>query len=258
VIGCRRKEVIGGATLYLGDSLSVLPSLEGPASVVTDPPYCSGGYTDAAKAAAKSMGVGSGTLKRMGWFDGDNMTTAGICFLLRAVAGLCVPRLAGGGTFTAFTDWRMIPVLAPVLETAGLRYRNLLVWRKPYSGMGVGFRPQHELGLHMSYGTPKYHAKDVGNVIDDKRVPGAAREHPTQKPVPLLTEIVRTVAPVGGVVIDPFMGSGSTGVAALETGRRVVGVEVDPVHFDTACRRVEAVIRASDPACEEPIGAGGT
>ena len=169
-----RKD-IGNATLYLGDCFDVLPTLEEPASIVMDPPYSSGGFMDASKSSAKGMGVTRSSVKRMGWFDGDNMTTAGMMFLMRSVAGLCLPRLEGGGTLTFFTDWRMVPILAPVMESAGLRYRNLLVWRKPYSGMGVGFRPQHELAVHLCHGTPKYHAKDVGNVLEEKRVSPGGR-----------------------------------------------------------------------------------
>ncbi|WP_322788546.1 site-specific DNA-methyltransferase [Paraburkholderia oxyphila] len=63
------------------------------------------------------------------------------------------------------------------------------------------------------------------------------RVHVTQKPLPLMRELLRIVPP-GATVLDPFMGSGTTGVACVQTGRRFVGIELDPVHFECACERI--------------------
>lgn len=68
------------------------------------------------------------------------------------------------------------------------------------------------------------------------------RVHVTQKPLPLMRELLRIVPP-GGVVLDCFMGAGSTGVACVQTGRRFVGIELDPVHFESACERISEAAR---------------
>lgn len=68
------------------------------------------------------------------------------------------------------------------------------------------------------------------------------REHITQKPLSIVQDLC-AVAPTGGLVLDPFMGSGTTGVAALRSGRRFIGVEIEPAHFDVACRRIEEASR---------------
>lgn len=246
-----RKEIIGAATLYLGDCREVLPTLPKVDAVITDPPYCSGGFSEAGKQAAKGMGLRSETVRELGWFVNDNMTTAGLCWLMSSVAGWCRRSLKQGGTLTAFTDWRMAGHLAPAIEASGFRYQNLLVWAKPSAGLGSGFRAQHELALHFSNGTPEYYSASNGNVLSSARVHSSVREHQTQKPVDLIERILETVTDKGHVVLDPFMGSGTTGVAAAQNGRRFIGIELDPANFDIACRRIEDAQRVQDMFAHE-------
>ena len=67
----------------------------------------------------------------------------------------------------------------------------------------------------------------------------ADRDHPTEKPVGVMAALIDVQCEPGGLVVDPFMGSGTTGVAAILNGRRFVGIEHDPTHFETACRRLK-------------------
>ena len=76
------------------------------------------------------------------------------------------------------------------------------------------------------------------------------REHPTQKPVPLMEWCIKKTS--GDVVLDPFMGSGTTGVACVKLGRRFIGVECEPKFFDVACRRIEAAVKQPDFFVEPP------
>jgi site-specific DNA-methyltransferase (adenine-specific) len=240
------KREIGLATLYLGDCRDILPLLGKVDAVVTDPPYCSGGFNEAGKQAAKGMGLRSETIRELGWFVNDNMTTAGLCWLMSSVSGWCRRILKEGGTFTAFTDWRMAGALSPAVEASGFRYQNLIVWAKPSAGLGRGFRAQHELALHFSNGTPEYHSASHGNVLTSPRVHSTDREHQTQKPIELMVKIIETVAGEGQTVLDPFMGSGSTGVAAVSKSRCFIGIEMDPTNFDIACKRIEDAQRQGD------------
>jgi site-specific DNA-methyltransferase (adenine-specific) len=205
---------------------------------VTDPPYCSGGFNEAGKKAATGMGLRSETIREVGWFVNDNMTTAGITFLLSHVAAWSKRGLAVGGTFTAFTDWRMISSLTPAIESAGLRYQSLLVWEKPNAGLGTGFRPCHELAMHFSNGTPSYFSQSGSNVIKCKRVTADDKLHQTQKPVGLICEIIKVVSDVGQTILDPFMGSGTTLVAAKLEGRRAVGIEISEKYCEIAAKRL--------------------
>lgn len=235
----QRKEVIGDCTLYLGDCLEIMPGLGAVDAVVTDPPYSSGGFTQSAISKAKGQGLRSETIKREGWFSGDAMTAAGGAYLLREVARLAFDLTDTKATLTAFTDWRVAALYAPAIESARWRYQNMLVWDKGSAGLGAGFRAQHELALHFSKGAPEYHAATYGNVLKAQRVPSKIREHQCEKPLPLLSQIIETVTGSGEVVLDAFMGAGSTGAACVALGRAFVGIEVDAGYFETACRRVE-------------------
>ncbi len=223
-----------------GDCLAVIKSL--PAGcvdcVVSDPPYCSGGFSEAGKQRATGQGLRSETRKRVDWFDGDKMTSAGLSHLLRSVAFESIRLLKGPGSMLFFTDWRMVPLMAPAIESAGLKYQNMIVWRKPSVGLGHGFRPQHEIILHFAAGAAKYHDKSTGNVIGEKRINPQTRQHPTQKPVELLQTLLRVVCPEGGTVFDPFGGAGSTAVAAEGIGRSALIVERSPEHCATARARL--------------------
>lgn len=233
-----RKEVIGNATLYLGDCLEVMATLNKVDSIITDPPYCSGSVSEASRTAAKGQGLRSDTISRFGWFVGDNMGTAGLVFLIRSMAFHALDILNPEGSLLVFCDWRMVPNLAPAIESSGMRYQNLVVWDKGQMGLGLGFRAQHEHILHFTAGSPKYHDLGTPNVIRADRISAAEREHQTQKPVDLLRRLSRVVTPSGGTVLDPFMGSGSTGVACYEQSMNFIGIERDAEHFQTACERI--------------------
>jgi site-specific DNA-methyltransferase (adenine-specific) len=247
-----RTETIGAATLYLGDCREILPTLGRVDAVVTDPPYCSGGFSETGKKQAKGMGLRSETIRDVGWFAGDNMTTGGIAWLMSAVAGWCYQILPEGGTMTTFTDWRMVGHLAPAIESARFRYQNLVVWNKGNAGLGTGFRAQHELAMHFAKGTARYHSFDYGNVLTIPRMVSAEREHQTEKPVDLIGQILEVMTPAGGRVVDPFMGSGTTGVAATKLGRSFVGIEIEPRYFDIACRRIETANKQRDMFVAHP------
>ena len=223
-----------------GDCLDVMRGLPDGCvdAVVTDPPYCSGSVGESQRVAAKGQGLRSENVRRLGWFTGDNMGTAGLMFLLRSVAFEAARVAKPTGSFLVFCDWRMAPNIIPAIESAGLRYQNLLVWDKGHFGLGRGFRAQHELIAHFSFGAPEYHAATCGNVIRAGRVTAANREHQTEKPTDLMARLIEVVAPDDGVVLDPFAGSGSTGVAALLNSRRFIGIEREAAYVDIARHRI--------------------
>jgi site-specific DNA-methyltransferase (adenine-specific) len=241
-----RCERIGPHKLYLGGCTQILPLLPRVDAVVMDPPYCSGGFSETGKKQAKGMGLRSETIRDVGWFAGDNMTTAGISWLMSSVAGWCYQLLPDGGTLTAFTDWRMAGHLAPAIESARFRYQNLVVWNKGNAGLGTGFRAQHELAMHFAKGTAAYHSFDYGNVLTIPRMHSSEREHQTEKPVDLMKQLLTVVSADGATILDPFMGSGSTGVACVKLGRRFIGIEIEPTYFEIACRRITEAMNQPD------------
>ena len=228
-----------------GDCLEVLKTLPSGSvdAVVTDPPYCAGAISEAQRTRAAGQGLRSENIRRFGWFTGDNMGTAGLAWLLRSIAVEAVRVCKPTGSLLVFCDWRMQAALQPAIESAGLRYQNLIVWDKQSMGLGCGFRSQHELILHFTMGDPEYHDKGTANVIRAARVRGDDRDHQTQKPTDLMERLLRVVTPEGGTVLDPFMGSGTTGVACVQTGRNFIGIEIDAGYCDIARKRIEEAER---------------
>lgn len=118
--------------------------------------------------------------------------------------------------------------------------KSLITWVKNNWSMGdLNHEHARQTEVALFYPGDK-HFFPNGRPSDCVRAPRTGNEdHPTEKPVPLMEQVVLWP---DGVVFDPFMGSGTTGVACARLGRAFVGVEIDPTYFDTACRRVEAAI----------------
>ena len=170
--------------------------------------------------------------------------------------GAALPHVCDGGVFGTFIDWRGYPIVAAAAAQLGLTPLNLIVWAKTNAGMGSLYRSQHELLPLFKIGT----AMHVNNIHLGKRgrwrsnlwtYPGASSvgsdarrglaDHPTVKPTAMLEDALLDLTNRGDIVLDPFLGSGSTLIAAEDTGRRCRGVEIDPLYVDVIIRRYEAV-----------------
>lgn len=227
-------------SIICGDALEVLRTLPDASvdAVITDPPYCSGGFSETGRRQAKGQGLRSKTIRDIGWFVNDNMGTMGVVWLLRTIAVEASRLLRDGGSLCVFTDWRMIAPLAPALESSGLRWQNLLVWDKGSPGLGVGFRPQHEIILHYVKSVGVFHDNRFGNVLHTNRIHSSKRLHQTEKPLALMRSLCRVVTPSSGVVLDPFAGSGTTCLAARLEGMRYIGIEREATYVDIARQRL--------------------
>ncbi len=167
-----------------------------------------------------------------------------------AIAHLC-----DGGVFGTFIDWRGLPTVHSAAVQLGLVPLNLIVWAKTNAGMGSLYRSQHELLPLFKKGGGAY----VNNIELGKRCrsrsnvwvyPGASslgsdarrglQDHPTVKPTAMLEDALLDLSNRGDIVIDPFLGSGSTLIAAEKSGRVCHGVELDPLYVDVIIRRYEA------------------
>ena len=225
----RRIERIGDATLYLGDCLGLAAAFEEADTLIMDPPYSSGGVHEAGKASGS---IGSDTPKEKRFILGDTMSAGGYRALIREVV-----RAADVLQVYSFTDWRMWTFTAEAIELAGHRQRGMLVWDKMSAGMGMKWRLQHELVCWGTRVSTKL-GPSIGTVLTHKRVSATKKKHPTEKPVPLMSDIVLNSG--GEVIADPFMGCGTTGVACALAGKRFIGMELDERFFDAACERIAA------------------
>jgi DNA modification methylase len=132
-------------------------------------------------------------------------------------------------------------VLAAAIESAGWSLRACLVWDKEWFGMGNGFRQQAEFILHASKGVAdNFLRHDLGTVFREKRA--AADVHPTQKPSGLVRDLLSAVP--GDLILDPFMGSGTTLRAAKDLGRRAVGIDIEERYCEIAAKRLAQDRRA--------------
>ena len=164
--------------------------------------------------------------------------------------------VSDGAVFGTFIDWRGLPTVHSAAMKLGLSPLNLIVWVKTNGGMGSLYRSQHELIPLFKKGR----APHVNNIELGKRgrwrsnvwtYPGASslgsdarrglKDHPTVKPTAMLEDALLDLTNRGDIVIDPFLGSGSTLIAADKTGRVCRGVELDPLYLDVIVRRYEAV-----------------
>jgi DNA modification methylase len=152
----------------------------------------------------------------------------------------------------ACMDWRHVHDLLSAGKRGGLELYNICVWAKTNAGMGALYRNQHELICVFKAGseTPVNnvelgrHGRNRSNLWTYRGFNAFSNErdellaaHPTVKPVAMLADVLRDVTKRGGTVLDTFMGSGSTLIAAEETGRRCFGTELDPLYVDVAIRR---------------------
>jgi site-specific DNA-methyltransferase (adenine-specific) len=223
-------------TLYCGDALEIVEHWTGPIAslVLTDPPYCSGAHESARRGKRASTTPES--VSERPTIAMDDMGLLGYEWTSRRWFMAVRRFTVEGGHVACFTDWRMAPWVMKLMEIAGWRLTNLVVWDKGYPGLGSGFRAQHEFIVVASNGEPEWHSYDFGNVLKSTRV--TKGEHPHEKPVDLLSRLIQTCAPPQGVVFDLFAGAGTTLEAAKLAGRRAVGIEIDPVYCDIAVRRL--------------------
>jgi DNA modification methylase len=166
-----------------------------------------------------------------------------------------LPFLCDGGLFGTFIDWRGYPAVAAAASKLGLNPLNLIVWTKTNAGMGSLYRSQHELlPLFKKGGSPHVNNIELGRKgrwrSNVWTYPGASsfgsdarrglHDHSTVKPSALLVDALHDLTNRGDIVLDPFLGSGSTLIAAEKTGRCCRGVELDPLYVDVILRRYEA------------------
>ncbi len=141
-----------------------------------------------------------------------------------------------GSYCISFYGWNRVDQFVAAWSAAGFRIVGHLVFRKQYASSGKLLRYSHECAYLLAKGNVMAPAQPIADVIDWKYT--GNRLHPTQKPVSSLRPLVETFCPKGGLVLDPFCGSGSTLVAARQLDRTYFGIEIDPEHHNTAQTRL--------------------
>lgn len=214
---------IGDCTLYRGDCLEVLPTLGRVtiSTVIADPPY-----------GINTKSDGSGKLNP--WADLCNSA-----LWYRAWFEQCRRVLMSNGCFWSFLNWRSLVTFQKAACDAAWPIESLLVWNKDWIGPGGsrGLRPSYELVA--LWVMPEFSIEDRG-VPDVQTFAWSSHKpngHPAEKPSTLVSWLIEQSS--SGVVLDPFMGSGTTAEACVSASRPFVGIELDQHWFDVACHRIE-------------------
>jgi len=222
--------------IYHGDCLDIMKEMadDSAEALVTDPPYCSGGRQQqgARNQIEKSV--------RDEWFMGDNMGVDSYVWWMREIAQEAIRIVTPGSMAFVFTDWRQYTTLVNTWESARWTLRGAFVWDKAKGGaMGSYWRNNHEWAAIFTKGKPRPLAhRSCFNTWQGPKPQGGL--HPTQKPLELMEYILGAVTPKPARILDPFIGSGTTLLAACSTGHNFIGIEIDEAYVKKSIRRVES------------------
>lgn len=212
--------------------------------LLTDPPYSSGGAFRGDRAGGTSEKYQtSGVRDVKPEFFGDTRDERSLVLWNTLWLTECWRALADGSSAIVFSDWRQLANTADVVQAAGFVFRGIVPWRKTAARpQPNSYRAECEYAVWATRGAidrrPLTSAKYLPGFYEYPAPTGDERIHTTQKPLGLIRDLME-VAPEGCVVLDPFMGSGTTAVAAIETGRHFVGFELSREYCDLANARVK-------------------
>ena len=202
-----RVETIGAAKLYLGDCREILPTLARVDAVVTDPPYGLG----------KRMSGGTWAVKAPHYADMHQWDLEAKQEWIEDILRLRCETIIWGGNYFAMPPSRC-----------------WLSWCKP------DFPTMADMELAWT------NLDKPAKRWISSRTPDGEKLHPTQKPEGLMRWCINHLSSKCQLLVDPFMGSGTTGVAAVQMGRKFIGIEREPKYFDIACKRIEDAQRQGD------------
>ena len=243
--------ILGSHRLLCGNALesqnlNILMDGQKAAQVFSDPPYN-------VKIDGHVSGLGKNQHREFEFASGEMSATEFTSFLTRTIENM-TSHVIDGTLLYIFMDWRHISELLVAAATNGLQLINLCIWAKPNGGMGSLYRSQHELVFVFKQGKAPHqnnislgkYGRNRSNVWNYEVGPGFGRAgeegnlaalHPTPKPFNLVADAILDTSSRGEIILDLFLGSGTTLIAAERVGRRCFGMEIDPIYSDVIIRR---------------------
>ena len=213
----------GSVDLYLGDCLDVLDGIDETfESVVADPPYGMNYQSTWSIGGPRFDVIENDTLPATQWVSRCDFKCS-----------------------VVFCEWRNSEEFRVALSSGDCPVRSQLVWDRCSHGMGdlkTVFSPRHDLAWWSCRSGYQFPKDRPASVLRFPRVAASKMLHPTQKPVELIEYIVDHVCKKSGTVLDPFMGSGTTGVACANLNRKFVGIEINEEYFNIAKRRIQKAL----------------
>ncbi len=234
----RSETIADGIVLHLGDCREIAPALRDVAALVTDPPY---GKKERTKRKSNGRGKTNGLLHSSISGSKDWPEVHGDDEPFDPLPWLGYPKIVlfGGNWFSS-----RLPDAS-----------QWIVWDKREQTP-----PDDNADCEMAWtnlgGPTRIHRQLWRGICrrgEENIVSGSGRVHPTQKPIGLMDFCLRACRlNEGDTVLDPYMGAGATGVAAVRRGYRFIGIEIEPIYFDTACRRIAEATKQQDLFIEKP------
>lgn len=244
-----REEILAdGVSIWLGDCLEILPTLPNAAHIITDPPYEDELHKAAVGGRINEIRTdGRVTCSYLG-FEGINKTR-------EEVAKLITEKSDGWALIFSLAEgvraWR------DDLQKHGAKWDTTLAWIKPdssprFNGQGAARGFECIVTVWCGRGHRSWSGGGRRGVFE--HCVNAARYggHPTEKPVALMLDLVSLYTKPGEVILDPFMGSGTSGVACLKLGRKFIGIERDEKFFDLARKRLSESLSQPDMFVDIP------
>lgn len=236
---------MASAQVKCGEALAVLRTLPEAHvdAVVTDPPYSSGGMVRGDRTQdvhTKYVTTGSESGHELPGFSGDTRDQRAYLRWCSLWLAECLRVAKPGAVCAVFTDWRQLPTTTDALQCGGWVWRGIVPWHKPN-----GRRFQGRFANNCEYvvwGTAGPRALDtIPNALGGFFQANTPRDrvHIAQKPLEVMREIVK-ICPPGGLVLDPFAGAGTTGIAAVLEGRRFLGIEITEYYAREAQARIDS------------------
>lgn len=225
----RIEHLAEGVTLYLGDCIEILPTLEPADALVSDPPY---GIAFAHGGNDKS-GIGKG--KYATKFAKVSIIGDGEAFDPKPLLSLAETVILWGGNHFA----NSLPPSA-----------SWFIWDKRAASQHTNDFADCEMAWTNRKGVARVFRHQWDGMMKASER-GEPRCHPTQKPVELMRWCLQQI-PEAKTIIDPYMGSGTTGVAAVKGGLKFIGIEIDPGYFETACKRISEALSRPDLFIDPP------
>jgi site-specific DNA-methyltransferase (adenine-specific) len=212
-----------GITIYHGDARELRSVTANVAAIITDPPY-GADYQSAWRTEADRLPKIANDARPYIWWLNDAFTI-----------------LEPPGTLLCFCDWRRQEIFKTAIECAGFNLKSQVIWDRGVHGMGDlngSFAPQHDIVWFGTKGDFKFTAERPRSVIVAQRLAGEELVHPNQKPIHAMEQLVEAVSTEGQTILDPFMGSGTTLIAAKNCRRKAIGIEIEEKYCEIAARRL--------------------
>ena len=212
-------------TLINGDALTVLRQMEAESVnfIITDPPYGVDFQSGRVEKARRKDKIANDNAPFIWWlYDAFRVLTV-------------------GGGLLCFSRWDVQQVFIDAMKIAGFSVKSVIVWDRVVHGMGdlkSTFAPRYDTCIFAVKGSYAFPNGRPADVIQCQRINGADLRHPNEKPLDLMRRLIEATTKPNDLILDPFAGSGTTLVAVLQCGRRYIGVEISPQHYETAQRRL--------------------